>query len=452
MYEKVLISDKNELETYFNQTCKDYGVSCRVFSKNKYVFSDVKEQYLVFGVNGVPDHLNIKDIYMRNERSNVLFYPDYFVVKLDENVSPLGLVEDAVSYCKTVDFLKKIYREADLPLPKVLRGDEIGALKEYNSVRKNKNLPAKARAKANNGIKKFLKQEKTRSKFLKKWLEFYRSDKFDRKASRIKMFRDYSNRNSQITSAVVLHETNDDLKTTVINEHEFLKFKKSMAQLYPEVLYAVSELEVQNEGFDVAAYKNKPVDKIPSGAFGKLVTYEAFCEEREKRFATEGYAAINDLNPAYYETRQLTYKEIDEPLVASVLNTIRFAYAKSDCLQSVKIPDVEMFSFIDVPVEDMMNFVSLAKANKVLFYLDCFGKFGKANFETMRIVYNPLQDEIMKSIVSRMIDEKFKLSHIATSLDAQTMSLDRQINEANHLQLNKALRNCLKQNENKIEL
>lgn len=452
MSDKVLASNKNELEAYCNQVCKDYGVSCKVFSKNKYVFSDVKEQYLVFGINGVPEHLNVKDIYVRNERSNVLFYPDYHVVKLDENVSPLGLVEEAVSYCKTVEFLKRLYGEHGLPLPEKIRGDEIGGLKEYNSARNNKTLSPKARAIANQGIKRFFKQEKTRSKYLQNWRQFSRSDKFDRKASRLKMFLDFSKRNSQITTVDILHETNDDLKTTVINEHEFIRFKEDMKRLYPDVLFAASELEVQNEGFDKKRDKNKPIHKIKSGPFGKLITYEAFCEEREKRFADEGYAALNELNPAYYETRQLTYKEIDEPFVASVLNSIRFSYAKSDSLQSVKLPDVDMVSFIDVPVEDMMNFVSLAKANKIPFYLDCFGKFGKANFETIRAVYSPHKDENMNSVVTRMIDEKFKLSHIATTLDAQTFSLDKQINQAHHLQLNKAFKSCLKHNKNNIEL
>lgn len=452
MSDKVLISDKNELEAYCNQVCKDYGVSCRVFLKSKYVFSDIKEQYLVFGINGVPEHLNVKDIYIRNERSNVLFYPDYHVVKLDENISVLGLVEAAVSYCKTVEFLKRLYAEHGLPLPKKIRGDEIGGLKEYNSARNNKSLSPEARAIANKGIKKFFKQEKTRNKYLQNWRDFSRTDKFDRKASRLKMFFDFSKRNSQITTLELLHETNDDLKTTIINEHEFLKFKEDMKRLYPDVLYAVSELEVQNEGFDKKAHKNRPIHKIKSGPFGKLVTYQAYCEERERRFAAEGYASISELNPVYYETRQLTYKEIDEPYVASILNSIRFKYAKSDCLQTVKIPDVDMISYIDVPVDDMMNFVSLAKANNVPFYLDCFGKFGMANFETVRVVYSPFKDEVMKSIVSRMIDEKFKLSHIATSIDNQATSLDKQINQANHLQLNKALKNCLKHDENNIEL
>lgn len=451
MNEEIMISEKNKLEAYYNEVCKDYGVSCKVLSQNKYAFSDVKEQYLVFGVNGVPDDLDVKDIYIRNERSNALFYPDYFVVKLDEDSSLLELVEAAVSYCKTVEFLKKLYSEHNLPLPEKIRGDEIGGLKEFNSGRKNSALHPDARAKFEKGLKKFFKQEKSKSKYLQNWRNFSRTDKFDRKASRLKMFFDFSKRNSQITTLELLHETNDDLKTTVINEHEFVKLKEDMKRLYPDVLYAVSEPEVQNEGFDVKRNKNKPIHKIKSGPFGKLVTYEAFCEEREKKFATEGYDAIKELNPAYYVTRQLTYKEIDEPFVASILNTIRFAYAKSDSLQTVKIPDVDVVSFIDVPVEDMMNFVSLAKANKVPFYLDCFGKFGKANFETVRVVYSPAKDEMMKSIVSRMIDEKFKMSHISTSID-NLPSLDKKIDQAHHMQLNASVNKRLSHDEKDIEI
>jgi len=436
MSEKVIISETNNLESYYNGVCKSYGVSCKVLTKNKYAFSNKQEHYLVFGVNGVPEELDVKDIYIRNERTNILFYPDYFVVKLDENTDKLSVVEAAVSYCKTVEFLKKIYAEHGLPLPSKIRGDEIHGLKEYNSGRNNPALSIDARADFERGIKKFFKQEKTRSKFLRKWRDFLRTDKFDRKASQLKMIVDFLKRDNQVTSLDLLHETNTDLNTTIINEHEFQRFKEEIKKLYPEVLYTVSDIEVQNEGFDVKRNKNKPIHKMKSGPFGKLVTYQAFCDECEKKFATEGYEAIKDLNPAYYETRKLTYKEIDEPFIASVLNSIRFSYAKSDSLQTVSIPGINVVSYIDVPVNDMMNFVSLAKANKVPFYLDHFGKFGTPNLEKIRVVYSSSKDNIMDGIVSRMINEKFELSHIPTSLDSKTPSLDKTINQARHLQLN----------------
>lgn len=436
MSEGIILAEKNNLEKYYNEVCKDYGVSCKVLTKSKYAFSNKHEHYLAFGVNGVPEDLDVKGIYVRNARTDALFYPDYFVVKLDENTDKLSVVGAAVAYCKTVEFLKNIYSEHGLPLPSKIRGDEIHGLKEYNSGRNNPALSVDARADFERGIKKFFKQEKTRSKFLKKWREFFRSDKFDRKASRVKLFIDFLQRDSQITSIDLLHETNTDLNSTIISEHEFQIFKDEMKKFYPEVLYAISDVEVQNEGFDVKRNKNKPIHKIKSGPFGKLVTYQAFCEEREKKFATEGYDAIKDLNPAYYETRKLTYKEIDEPFIASVLNSIGFAYAKSDSLQTVSIPGIDVVSYIDVPVNDMMNFVSLAKANKVPFYLDYFGKFGTPNLEKIRVVYSSSKDNIMDGIVSRMINEKFDLSHIPTSLDSKTPSLDNTINQARHLQLN----------------
>lgn len=431
---EIMVSEAGQLEAYFNRVCNSYDVTCKVVTKNKYAFSDDKERYLVFGARDVPDDLNVKEVYIRNARSNTLFYTDYFVVKLDVNASMLGTVEAAVSFCKTVEFLKNLYDEFKAPLPYKIRGDEIGALKEYNQGRNNLALPHEARARFEKGLRKFFKQERTRSKFLKKWRDFYRSDKLDRKASMWKMIQDFRKRDEQITDLKLLHETNDDLKTTVINEHEFTRFREDMKRLYPDVLYSVSELEVQNEGLD-RRDKNRSVENVQCGPFGKLVTYEAYCAEREKRFATEGYEAIKELNPAYYETRQLTYKEIDEPYVASVLNSIRFAYAKSDGLHTVNAPGVDLVSFVDVPVSDMMNFVSLAKANKVPFYLDCFGKFGKPNFETIRVVYSPLKDEMMNQIVRRMVVEKVQFSHIKTGLDNHAPTLDRQIKEARHMQV-----------------
>ena len=445
MNKSMIPIEHKKLEATYNKECRPYGVSCKAFSLSKYVYSNEKDTYLVFGSFGVPDYLNVKDIYIRNQRSNALFYTDYYVIKLDEDASPLGMVDKAVSFCKTVEFLKKLFSEFQTRLPTVIRGDEIGGLKEFNLGRNNPSLSPVARAKFQRSLKKFFKQERTRSKYLQKWRAFSRTDQFDRKASVFKMFRDFYNRNSQITELELLHETNDDLKTTLINEHEFIRFKEDMRRLYPDVLYAVSELEVQNEGFDAKNDRNKPVSKIKSGPFGKLVTYEAYCEEREKKFATKGYESIMELNPAYYETRQLTYKEIDEPFVASVLNTIRFAYAKSDELHVVKNPNIDAFSYIDLPVGDMMNFVSLAKANHVPFYLDCFGKFGKPGMDSIRIIYSPTKDKMMGDIVRRMVDEKFQLSHIRTSLDSSSPSLDKKIDQAQHVKLNAAQKRSLEQ-------
>lgn len=435
MSEEIMVYEKDKLEAYYNEACKSYGVSCKVLTQNKYAYSDKEEHYLVFGSNGVPDDLNAKDIHIRNERTNALFYPDYYVIKLDDDSSVLSLVEDAVAYCRTVDFLQKLYSEHGLPLPSVIRGDEIHDLKECNAGRNNRNLPADARANYGKLIKKWFREEKSRNKFFRKWREFKRTDKYDRFGLPSKLFRDFRHRDSQIISFEQLHQTCNDLNSTIINEHELARFVEEMKRFYPDVLFSVSEREVVNEGFDTKRDKNKPIHKIKSGPSGKLITYEAFCEERDRLFATKGFEAIKDLNPVYYETRKLSYKEIDEPFIASVLNSIRFSFAKSDDLQTVRVPGLDVVSFIDVPVDNMMNFVSLAKANNVPFYLDFYGKFGRSNLEKIRVVYSASKDNIMNKIVERMVSEKIELSHIPTSIERKPASLDKTINKARHLQL-----------------
>lgn len=433
MSNEIVLMKSSKLQAYYGRVCAPYGVSCRVFTKTKYLFSDKKERYLVFGVNGVPEDLDVKNLYVRNERSNSLFYTDYHVVKIDEDSDMLGLVDEAVSYSKTVEFLKRLFAEFKTPLPQVIHGDEITGLREYNSGRNNVSLSIDARANFKRGLEKFFKQENTRIKYLREWRAFSRTDKYDRKASLLKMFKDFLNRDSQVVELNLLRESNDNLNTAIINEHEFVRFREEMKQRYPDVLYAVSEIEVENGGFD-RRYKDTPIHRIKSGPFGKLVTYQAYCELLEDKFATEGFGAIKDLNPAYYETRQLTYKEIDEPFVASVLNSIRFAYAKSDGLDKVRVPGTDMVSFIDMPVDDMMNFVSLAKANNVPFYLDFSGKFGQPNFEKLRVVYSPLKDAMMHNIVERIITEKCSLDHIKTTPD-DALPLENRIKDARHVQI-----------------
>lgn len=420
------VNDKRDLEVYYGNMFKKYGVSCKVIARNRYAFSQEEDIYLAFGINGVPESLDVKDICVRNERSDVLFYPDYFAVKLDRETAPLSIIEDATYYCKNAKLLKDLYAEHNLPLPSKIRLDELGALKEHNKGRNNRNLNDKVRRQFEKGLKKFFKQEKTKNGFLRKWRDFTRTDKFNKRANFFEMLDDFRKRDSQITSIEMLHKTNDDLKSVIIHEHEFERFKEEIKRIYPDVLYSVSELNVENLGY---GKQKGGIENAKEGAFGKIVSYEDFCKEREKRFAKEGYEAIQDLSYAYTETRQLTFKNVDEPFVASVLNSIRFAYAKCDSIDKVKIPGINKFSYLDLPVEDLMNFVSLAKANNIPFHIDFFGRFGEPKLEDLRIVYSPDKDGIMRDLTSRMVSEKIELSHINTSHE-EAHKLDQQIEQA----------------------
>lgn len=409
---QVKIIDSEELQNYIGELCKSYGVSCKIFETPKYYHTKETDRYVVFSIYRIPDNLNVQQIYMRNERSRWLFYLDYDVIKIDSNSDMLSVLDSALGYCQTADFLRRLFAEFNAPLPNVIHGAEIGGLKAYNQERNNPELPLDGRMDFLKGLQKFFKQETTKSKYLQKWRAFSRTDKYNRKSSYLKMFWDFYRRNNPIVPLELLIESNDHIRITIINEHEFVVFKKEMKQRYPEVIFSVSKIEVQNEGFDKRRNKHKPISKIKDGPFGKLVTYKAYCEEREKRFAEEGYDAILNLVPAYYETRQLFYREIDEPIIAGVLNSIRFTYAKSEDLHKIYTCGLDTVNVIDIPVADMDNFVSLAIRNRIPYHIDFIGRFGAPNFERLSIAYPLMDADKMRAVVERLVNDKFQHSRI----------------------------------------
>ena len=434
MNNEIMTAEYRQLEDYYNNACSPYEVNCKILSEQKNSFSNQNEQYLVLSIYDTFNNISAKELFVRNERSEELFYTDYFVIKLNDDIGLLEMVDDATAYCKTVKFLKDLYNEFDANLPLRIRGDEIGGLKDFNSGRKNQSLSPKVRKKYQKGLKKFFRQEKTKSKYHQKWRTFMRSDKYDKTASFFEMFKQFHNRQTQVVDISLLQRTHSDLNTTLINEHEFVKFKELLQHLYPDVIYSVSNITEKNEGFDLK-YLNRPIDEIPETAYGKCVSYEMYCNEVLRRFASDGYSAVQNLHPSYYETRQLTYREIDEPFIAHALNSVRFAYAKSATLESVKNTHADLVSYVDVPVSDMMNFVSLIRANGIPVHFDFEGRFNVANFEIVRAIYNPENDAKMHDILKRMVVEKMEMSHISTSIDKKSPSLEGKINEAQHLNL-----------------
>lgn len=432
MSNDIITVGPRKLEVQFRPLCNTYGVQCKAITQSTGIYSSEKEQYLVLSLNSIPDDINAKELYIRQERSNVLLYTDYFVIRVDEDAYRLGLIDKIISYCQAIEFLQKLYAEYYTPLPQVIGGDEIHGLKDYYLNKRNRFLRPEDRADYAEGLKKFFEQERSKSKYKKKWRDFARSDKYDRHANTFKMIGDFFKRKSQITTIGVLQDSCNTLKTTIINEHEFEKFKKEMQRLHPGVLYAVTDIEVQNEGFDVRRNKRKPVSKIKSGPYGKLITYRAYCEEREKGFATEGFKAIEGLTPAYYESRTLTFKYIDEPIIASVLNPIRFAFTKSDPLSTIAHSRQEDLPYEDIPLNDVMYFVAQAKGLGIPFHFDFDGKFGQPKLDRLRAVYRPEDKDEMEELLRSLANEKTRCSHICDP-DYETVrsrSLDANIDAA----------------------
>lgn len=174
-----------------------------------------------------------------------------------------------------------------------------------------------------------------------------------------------------------------------------------MKDLYPHVTYAISNISKVDHGG-----AGNPVET--HAAIGKRVTQEEFAEIRKERFAAEGWAALENLVPVYWEFREVYYKACDEPLIASVYNAITLEYARCTPLD-------DMYGnrlLLSVPLEDFMNFVSLAKANKVKFYIDNLGDYAIPSLVDVHVVYCEHQSETIYGIMERLVNDKVSGSHI----------------------------------------
>ena len=153
---------------------------------------------------------------------------------------------------------------------------------------------------------------------------------------------------------------------------------------------------------------------------------------RKDRFAEEGFAALADLRPAYWEFRDVYYKAADEDLVAGVYNRIALSYAKCNPLMDLK--ERGELRLTKIPASDFMNFVSLAKANKLRFYIDNDGDFALPSLDHINVIYNAHQEEKLQGITERMVHDKVEYSHMLdippySALSAKLQSIEKRKQE-----------------------
>lgn len=421
-----LVENKNSdfdivgLSDNVKSICTQYGLYGSVVSYKPYPLSEEADIYFVASMYPIPDDVNPKEIADREERSFAIVHPKSFAFKFSSE-SALSFYDELVQYCKQAEFVKKLYSEFKTPVPDKLRTDELYALIEYNDGRYNPKLTPSQRGDYEKGLEQFFKNENQSSQLKKEWLSHYRSEKFEANTSLAKTLFNFFKRESPEISLTQLQSTSDDLKVAVINEHEYEKFKTTIQEKYPDVVYSVTECEKIDKGL---LKTSSSLDKEIIGPYGKVVTYKEFCSVLDKDFAEKGYEAIKDLNPLYFETRWLTYRSVDEPIVAKTINNIRYSYAKCNSLLEIKgHGDTRVVS---IPINDFRNFVSLAKANNLPFYVDYDGLLDEPSLSCLQIAYGSYHEPLVNGIIDRILSDKVQFSHYETSSN----TLDKRIEEA----------------------
>ena len=138
---------------------------------------------------------------------------------------------------------------------------------------------------------------------------------------------------------------------------------------------------------------------------------------RKQRFAKEGWDALKDLKMAYWEFRDICFRDVDEPIVASIYHKITLDYAKCNPLGELR--NHGAMHLAQITATDFMNFVSLAKANGLRFYIDTDGLYSMPSLKHVNILYNEEQAEILAGIVGRMMNDKVNHSHMMDKLPLQ---------------------------------
>jgi len=401
--------------TYIQDICFDYGLNGNIFSYMSPTIpeSDLNKSYLIAGVDpsirgkSLPESIDPEQVLRKINRTDKLFYPSIWVYDLSSDNDQLRATQELVEYCKKAEFVYQIYSSYNTPVPAVLRTSEVNQLMDAWAVIQHPNANSSVINKAKKDLDAFFKREQ--SKGQSEWMQFFRSDRFPDTGGKLAKLKAYSHRNEQVVEMDQLLEFNHDIQKLEMQEHEYKLFRDLMTKLHPDVTYAVGKKEVVDHGLT-------EIKDAETSPFGRSVTAEEYAVIRKERFAEEGWAALSDLKMAYWEFRDVYFKDIDAPLIASVYNKIRLEYAKSDHITELMAHGPMHLK--QITIDDFMNFVSLAKANGLRFHIDNDGVYSIPSLDHVNVIFNESQIDILQGITARMLNEKISGSH---SLDCKPL-------------------------------
>ena len=401
------------VDIHCQKICSEYGLFGNFFyyAPSPIDESDRNRLYFIAGIDpslgseALPAYVYPEDLLRRQQRCNKLFYPQVYVIDFTEGDSRKFVSEELVEYCKKAEFLQTLYAQYGMDVPPKLRLNEVSRLSEFFDILHNPDTDPRIRKKCQKDLDWFFRRERSTG-FRKRWLDYYRSDRFPDDRGPVGRIIGYLRRNRQKTDILQLMDCSEKLHKLVMQEHEYKYFIKHMRELYPDVSYCSGPKEIINNGV------HNP--KHSESVLGKRITGEEYAALRSARFAEEGWEFIADCKEGYFELRDVYYKACDEPLVASVYHSITLGYAKCNGLEELtRIADKSPLRLADISASDFMNFVSLAKANHLRFYIDNTGQYAIPALGKIRVIYNQHQGELLQSILTRMTEDKVAYSHLS---------------------------------------
>ena len=425
MTDIVKLTENLELVNSYQKLAKDYGL----YAKKVLMAQPgaAAKEFLIFSLSPIKDDVNPVSIINRNKRNNNIFYPEDFAVELHSD-NPLLIWERISSYLAHAEFMYEVYEQFDTPLPKAIRVDELAALANFYSKASNPRFDENTRMDYLKGLREFFKDENPKSKFKKEWQEFYRSELYDSDKSFVQNFFAFLRRDEPETSLDTLIESNGDLRKVYMPEHHYKAFREIIKERHPDVKYSVSEKQVIDKGVIVDPETNTPIET----PYGKTVTKEEYDKVLEERFDAEGHACLDGLTPSYFEGRDVIYKASDENIIASVGQEVAYRWARCADLDTLKKQGD--LNFVAIPTGHIMNFYVAMKDAGVPIYID-YDVNSQPNFETVRVVYNDYNEDVVRNILVGLTMAQVNLAHLSLNnkdvmFDIDAHKVDAMIQQA----------------------
>lgn len=343
--------------------------------------------YIVVGMHPIPEDALPFMVETRIKRDWELFYPKQFAIRVDKDNVAIAL-DETFAYMQDAEFIRRLYEKYDAEVPYRIRKSELSGLKNWCEGIDNEDSSMEYISRCQKGLKAFFKNEKTRQNSDKRL--FFRSSRYDEEAGLRQRMKDFDNRSSSIVRLPVLMKGSSRIGKKVVTGYDLKPFLEFMHDTYPDVLLYVSDKEVIDYGLAGT-----------SGSSCRYVTDAQFKETIRRRFASEGFKCTDDLKPVYFEFYDVYYKEADEPFVVTGYNLVTLRFAEHQQLDDVKTRgDI---CTVTVPVDDIHQFVALAKESDLKFNIDLTGQYSVPSFTDIHIGYGSRDREKMDRILAEMV-------------------------------------------------
>lgn len=395
------------LEEYSTPDCPLYG-NLYAYHASDVAGSDLNRLYLVMGRDPQcagpdwPKGLDPVAAIRSQERDPLLFHTNVKVIDLTHVEDELNLSGIIVNWAATTAALHRIYDKlgGHCPLPDVIQTSEITYLKEREQAIWNDSVNPEAKQALRKQLGKFFRAERTGGK----WLDFYRSDRYPRdsnsKLKAVYYYLRYYGKPGPVPMELLM-ETAGKVHETPMAEREYKLFAAAVKQQHPELTYAVSKAIVRDEGLD------KKEGETFAGV--KRVSDDEYQAIKDAKFASQGWNSLAGLQPAKWVTRSVFCKESDAALVESLYQQIHCKFAKGDSLQDMKaFGPLETY---DILASDFDNFVSLAHANMLPFYVDTEGKVKTPTPAHINVVTAQCHRPKTLGVLERIVNANITLAH-----------------------------------------